>query len=212
MKQGRIILDSFESSLLKNNPLKDPHIRQLAIYLPPGYEEETTQSYPVVFLLPGFAGKGPMMLNREAFSEAIDERLNRLIASQTIQPMIVVMPDCFTYYGGSQYRNSPTLGQYESYLVEELVPYIKNRFRTKPEPRFWAIAGKSSGGYGALTLSMRHPDVFGSLACHSGDMGFEYCYLPDFPPAMLALEKAGGIAAFMDKFYAAPKKDGLSFL
>lgn len=211
MNPGRVVVTLFESTVLKNNPLKDPYIRELVIYLPPGYDS-THQSYPVVFLLPGFASKGISMLNRDPFSEAIDQKIDRLIAAKTIQPMIIVIPDCFTYYGGSQYRDSDALGQYETYITKEIATYIRNNYRVKTQPSSWAIAGKSSGGYGALTLGMRHPNIFGTLACHSGDMGFEYCYLPDFPMAMLVLEKSSGIIEFMKRFYAATKKDSASFL
>jgi len=211
MTAGQVLIQTFESPLLKNNPLNDPHLRKLAIYLPPGYET-SNQSYPVVFLLPAFAGKGVMMLNPEAFGESMDERLDRLITSGQIKPLIAVMPDCFTYYGGSQYLDSSALGPYESHVITELVPYIKNNFRVAVHPTSWAVAGHSSGGYGALCLAMRHPEVFGISACHSGDMGFEYLYLPDFPQAMLALEKNGGLESFMKKFYALNKKDSASFL
>jgi len=211
MTKGCIVIDTFESTCLKNNPLKDPFIRNLIIYLPPDYVR-SKQDYPVLFLLSGFSGKGIMFLNQEAFSESIDERLNRLIQTNRIEPMIVVMPDCFTYYGGSQYRNSHATGNYETYLVNELVPYVKKNYRVKDNRSHWAIAGKSSGGYGALTIAMRHCDIFGILACHSGDMGFEYCYQPDFPQTMIEIEKQGGILEFMQKFYTLPKKDSNSFL
>jgi S-formylglutathione hydrolase FrmB len=211
MNHGRVVITSFESTVLKANPLKDPAIRELIVYLPPGYDA-SQQEYPVVFVLPGFASKGISMLNRDAFSEAIDQKLDRLITTKTIKPMIAVIPDCFTYYGGSQYLDSDALGKYETYLIKEIVPHIKSHYRVKNSPGSWAIAGKSSGGYGALSLSMRHPNLFGTFACHSGDMGFEYCYLPDFPTAMIMLEKSGGVAEFIKRFYAAVKKDNASFL
>lgn len=211
MTKGQVLLQSFQSQVLKSNPLKDPSTRQLAIYLPPGYEK-STQTYPVLFLLSGFTGSGFMMLNREPFSEAIDQRLDRLILKGKIKPMVVVMPDCFTYYGGSQYLDSPALGNYETHLIKELVPYVKRNFQVKSNREAWALAGKSSGGYGSLILGMRHSDLFGVVACHSGDMGFEYCYQPDFPETLIELEKHGGIASFMKHFYSLKKKSGNSFL
>ncbi len=206
MSNGQIIIANFNSEVLKNNPLQDPFIRQLPIYLPPGYAE-SKQNYPVIFLLGGFMNGGIKLLNREAFSEAIDERLNRLMSTNIIQPMIVVMPDCFTYYGGSQYLNSSATGHYESYIINELVPYIKQTYRTA-EPTKWTLMGKSSGGYGAMALGMRHADMFGNIICHSGDMGFEYCYQPDFPDTVITLEKHQGIVGFMKHFYHKVKKDG----
>lgn len=211
MTKGQVQFHSFQSQVLKSNPLKDPSKRQLAIYLPPGYDK-SSQNYPVLFLLSGFTGAGYMMLNREPFSEAIDQRLDRLITQGIIKPMVVVMPDCFTYYGGSQYLDSPAIGNYESYLIKELVPYLKNNFRVKTQREAWAVAGKSSGGYGSLILAMRHSAIFGVAACHSGDTSFEYCYQPDFPEALIELEKHGGIVGFMKHFYRLPKKSSKAFL
>ncbi len=183
---SKIVLEIFSSELLQNNPLGDPPTRRVPVYLPPDYDEAEMR-YPVVYLLTGFTGRGTILLNDSPFDENIPERLDRLIAAGEMQPMIVVMPDCFTRYGGSQYLNSSATGPYEDYLMDELVPFIDRRYRTRAEARYRAIAGKSSGGYGALTLAMRHPDVFGALACHSSDMYFEYCYKPDFPKFLNAL-------------------------
>jgi enterochelin esterase family protein len=176
---GTIIIEQFNSQVLQGNPLGDPSVRQLPLYLPPGYND-TNLRYPVVYLLTGFAGRGTLMLNDATFDENIQERLDRLITTGQIQPLIVVLPDGFTRYGGSQYLNSPAVGRYEDYLIEELVPFVDQHYRTKADPTYRAIAGKSSGGYGALVQAMHHPDVFGAVACHSGDMYFEYAYKPDF--------------------------------
>jgi enterochelin esterase family protein len=205
MSHGRISMESFSSHCLKRNPLKDPHVREVPVYVPPGYEQ-SRKRYPVVYWLTGFSGRGRMLLNRSAFGEGIDERLDRLIASKKISPMIVVMPDCFTRYGGSQYLDSTATGRYETHIIQELIPYIDKKYRTLREPSQRAVMGKSSGGFGAIVLAMRHPDVFGVTICHSGDMAFEYCYLPDFPQAMIELEKHKTVQKYLDAFYKKPKK------
>jgi len=187
MANSRIAFESFDSAALRGNPLGDPHVRQVPVYLPPGYDDSTTR-YPVVYLLAGFTGSGAMMLNLSAWEENLQARMDRLIASGAILPMILVLPDCFTRYGGSQYVNSSAVGRYDDYLVE-LVGFIDAKFRTRPDRDFRGVAGKSSGGYGSLVLGMRHPDVFGLVADHSGDKYFEYCYLPDFPKFLNALQK-----------------------
>ncbi len=181
----------FESRVLRNNPLKDPSTRRIPIYLPPSYPKRT---YPVFYILAGFSGFGEGLIQRAAWSESLPERLDRLIASREMREAIVVMPDCFTRYGGSQYLNSSATGRYEDHIVKELVPFIDRRFRSNGRR---AVLGKSSGGYGAMVLGMRHPDVFSALACHSGDMYFEYCYLPDFPKALDVLHRYGGAAQFL---------------
>jgi len=207
---SRVIVEKFESECLRENPLKDPYQRELPVYLPEGYGA-SKQRYPVVYLLAGFTGWGARMLNREAFAESMDQRLDRLIASGKLSPAIVVFPDCFTRYGGSQYLNSSATGLYETHLIEEVVPFIDKRYRTKASAKQRAVAGKSSGGYGAVVLGMRHPQVFGVLACHSGDMGFEYCYQPDFPGAMVELDRYGGVAGFLKQFFNKPKRSAQEF-
>jgi enterochelin esterase family protein len=177
--KSKVIIETVTSEVLRDNPLGDPQQRRVPVYLPPGYDDSHTR-YPVVYLLTGFTGRGTFMLNDSAFDENIQERLDRLIASGEVRPMIVVMPDCFTRYGGSQYLNSSATGRYEDHLISEIVPFIDQRYRTMAEAGYRAMAGKSSGGYGALVQAMRHPDLFGAVACHSGDMYFDYCYKPDF--------------------------------
>lgn len=211
MSCGRIVIENFESICLKGNPLKDPHVREVPVYLPPGYDN-SQKRYPVIYFITGFTGRGRMLLNRPSFGESIDQRLDRLISSKTINPAIVVMPDCFTRYGGSQYLDSTATGRYETHIIKELVPFIDKKYRTLKEPSQRAVIGKSSGGYGAIVLAMRHPNVFGVTACHSGDMAFEYCYLPDFPQTMIELEKCGGIEKFVEAFYRKPKKQSADML
>lgn len=187
---SRIVIETITSQALQNNPLGDPATRQIPVYLPPGYAE-SSETYPAVYLLAGFTGRGAFMLNDSAFDEPIQERLDRLILSGQIRPMLVVMPDGFTRYGGSQYLNSSATGRYEDHLVEELVPFIDDRYRTRPEPAYRAISGKSSGGYGALVQAMRHPETFGMVVSHSGDLYFEYCYKPDFIKFLDAAHRHG---------------------
>jgi len=119
--------------------------------------------------------------------------------------MIVASPDCFTAFGGSQYVDSAAVGDYEAFVVDEVVPHLDAAFRTLASPRHRAVAGKSSGGYGALMLAMKHPDVFGALASHSGDAYFDYCYRFDFVKCWTALMRAGGVVKWLAKFRAQAK-------
>lgn len=178
------------SKVLKNNPLKDPYLRDVIVYLPPSYGK-SGKRYPVTYLIAGFTGFGAMNMNLSAYSENIQQRLDRLIRTKKMKEMIVVMPDCFTKYGGSQYVNSAATGKYEDYLVKEIVPFVDSNFRTIPKGASRAIAGKSSGGYGAMWLAMRHPEVFGLMATHSGDAAFEYCYMPEFADFVIQIQNYG---------------------
>lgn len=201
---GQVVIERFRSETLRGNPLGDPVERDLYLYLPPSYANDAARRFPVVYCLTGFTGRGQMLLNAQPFSPNLAERLNGLLARGQIGEMIVVMPDCFTRLGGSQYINSTAVGRYEDYLLEELVPFVDRRYRTKPDAAHRAVVGKSSGGYGALVHAMRHPEVFGAAAAHSSDCYFEYGYLPDFAKAKRAIN--GDVAGFIEKFWAVEKK------
>lgn len=202
--QGTIVTLRHESKILKDNPLGDKHIRDLIIYLPPNYEED--KQFPVVYCLTGFTGRGKMFLNDSAFTPNLAERMDKLISAGTIKPMIAVMPDCFTHYGGSQYINSSATGNYEDYLTQEIVPFVDANFRTINDKNSRAVMGKSSGGYGALMMAMRHADLFGLACSTSGDAYFDYCYLPDFPKAVRAFK--GDPKALIEKFWREDARKG----
>ncbi len=185
-KQGTIKILQHESNILKNNPLGDKSVRDLYVYLPPDYDGE--KQFPVVYCLTGFTGRGKMFLNDSAFTPNLAERMDKLISEGKIKPMIAVMPDCFTHYGGSQYINSAATGNYEDYLIEEIVPFVDENFSTIKDKNSRAVMGKSSGGYGALICGLRHADVFGLVCSTSGDAYFEHCYLADIPKAFRAIK------------------------
>lgn len=206
MKRGRVEMLEFTSEVLRGNAAGDPHVRRIPVWLPPSYDAEPTRRWPVLYVLTGFTGRGRMLLNDGPFSPSLDDRLDALVASGACGEMIVVMPDCYTRFGGSQYLDSPATGAYATHLCDELVPWVDAHFRTRPGREHRGVAGKSSGGFGALTLSMSRADVFGAVACHSGDLYFEYCYRPDFPVALTTLQAAGGVRAFLEKFERATQK------
>lgn len=209
--QGEIIRQTFTSAVLAPNPLGDPATRPLYIYLPPSYATAPAQRYPVIFMLTGFMGTGAKLLNWSAFEPAFSDRLDRIAANGgPLGEAIIVMPDCFTRLGGSQFMNSPATGQYADYLVLELVPYIDEHFRTLGTGTR-GIAGHSSGGYGALVQAMRYPEVWSGIACHRGDMAFDLCYGRDFVPACATLDRAGGLATWYQDFQVRERKIGEDF-
>lgn len=196
---GTLVVDRVRSKALEGNPLGDPVERDLYIYLPPGYSE-SSHSYPVLLAVVGFTGTGGSLFNVDPLGEDLKHRLDRLILTGKCPPVIVAAPDCFTRLGGNQYINSTATGRYEDYLIEEIIPFVKRRYRAAR----WGVFGKSSGGYGSIVLGMRHPEVFNALADHSGDSNFELCYLPDFPDALDRFREAGGPKKWLVKFWAHP--------
>lgn len=204
MKNGQIVKLRHESEVLKPVSPDSPN-REICVYLPPEYEE-SAKNFPVVYCLTGFTGRGRMLLNDNAFSPNFAERMDQLIEKETIKPMIAVLPDCFTRYGGSQYLNSTATGNYEDYLTQEIVAFIDEKFRTIKKRNARAVMGKSSGGYGALIMGMRHADKFGLVCSISGDAYFEHCYLPDIPKAFRAIRGEPG--KLIEKFWNEESKKG----
>jgi S-formylglutathione hydrolase FrmB len=201
--KGKIVVHSHESAILRSNPLDDPHTRDIIVYLPPEYSRSYSKGYITVFVLAGFGGNGSSILNIDPLGENIESRMNRLISDGKCGPMILVMVDCFTRFGGNQYMNSSATGRYEDYITQEIVPFIDQNYNTSSR----SVMGKSSGGYGSLMLGMRNPEVFQGLVDHSGDAAFEYCYLPDFPKALDAFRAADNSPRkWLQKFWNKPNR------
>jgi hypothetical protein len=188
---GRIEEHVISSEVLRGNPLGDPHERPLLVYLPPGYDDEPDRRYPSVYVIQGYTGHVGMWRNRSAFRQPFPERADELFVNG-VPPAVVVYVDAWTSYGGSQFVNSPGTGRYHSYLCDEVVRWVDDRFRTLPEAAHRAITGKSSGGFGAMITPMLRPDLFGALATHAGDSLYEYCYLAEFPRIVRYLRKYDG--------------------
>ena len=184
IRKGRVVRPVVESKLLAGNPLGDPADRDTPVYLPPSYDENPKRRYPMIMAIVGFTGTGRMHLNEDWFEPNLAERLDMLIARGEMAETIVVMPDCATRYGGSQYIDSEATGPYGRYTAVELVEWADREFRTIPSREARGVFGKSSGGFGSFRMAVDFPDVFSAFACHSGDAAFEYCYMPEFPHAM----------------------------
>lgn len=207
--KGRVQIETISSIVLKDNPLGDPRRREIPIYLPPTYGTVRGRRYPVLYYLPGFTGTARGAINHNPWKENIAERFDRLIEEGKAREAIIVIVDGFTAYGGSQYLNSTATGRYADFTVYEVVGYIDGKHSTVRHPEGRAIIGKSSGGFGALTLAMRHPEVFGHCVSHSGDMGFSAAYGTDMYKFVSALGSRGGSPKrFVEEFLASRTKDG----
>ena len=204
--RGRLDELAIDSEALTGNPLGDPHVRPLYVYMPPGYDDAPDRRYPSVYLLQGLTGQVDMWRARKAFMRTTPEAVDDRLAVEGAAPAIVVYVDAWTSLGGSQFLDSPGTGRYLSYLCDEVVPFVDARYRTQPDAMRRGVAGKSSGGYGAMVLPMLRPDLFGGLASHAGDALFEACYLPDFREAARALrdQHGGSFDAFWADFRSRP--------
>ncbi len=198
----RLIIDS---QVLVGNRLGDPTARLVDVYVPAGHEGA---GLPLLVDLVGYTAGGPAHTAWKNFGENVPERLDRLIGEGKMAPVVVAFPDCFTRLGGNQYVNSPVMGNWEDFLIAEMLTAVENRFGCGGAGRR-GVFGKSSGGYGALVHAMRHPDVWAAAASHSGDAGFENLYLPEFPGTLRALAKTDdSIEKWMRAFEGKQKFDG----
>ena len=186
--RGRFEERTVRSRVLEGNPLGDPSERPLWVYLPPGVGDDPGRRYPSIYVIQGYTGQVDMWWNRSALRPTVPELIDELFAGPAPPPpAIVVLVDCWTSLGGSQFLNSPGTGRYLDYLCDEVVAFVDERYPTLPAREHRGIAGKSSGGYGAMVASMLRPDTFGALVSHAGDALFEHCYLPDMAKAARAL-------------------------
>ena len=192
----------FESEALAGNLLGDPTSRPLYVYTPPGWPDEGP--YPAVWSIQGMTGQIDMWRNRSPYQSTFIEDVDRMIVAGDCRPVVIPMPDCWTAYGGSQFLDSAGTGNYLTYLCDELVPFVDERFNTVAGRDSRAVQGKSSGGYGALVLPMLRPELWGGLGDVSGDAAFEYCYLPDFPQTWAMLREHGSIEAIWERLLTDP--------
>lgn len=189
--KGEIVCFKHQSKVLQGNIWSDPANRDFNVYLPPGYSE-SGQPYVALWDFAAFTNAGPGHLNWKNQGENLPQRLDRLIGNGEMPPVVVPMPDCYSSLGGNQYVNSSSVGRYADYVVEELVPFLSNHVNVMDDRAGRGVFGKSSGGYGALVHAMYYPDIWGGLASHAGDIGFEWVYRPDFPRTAAVLSALNG--------------------
>ncbi len=160
---------------LENNKPGDPVEREILII-----SNNYNESSPLLVGIAGFYGTSFNFLNRSYSSQDFLTTLEKISKQNPDISYIMALPDTMTYYYGNQYLNSSAVGNYEDFIVYDLMNFLKEKFGDRKT----GIFGKSSGGFGAYNLTMRHPEVFSGFIDVSGDSLFEYCYLKDFPGAI----------------------------
>ncbi len=170
------------------------------VLLPDGYGEKKDARYPSVYLLHGYGGD-----YTEWARVGIEEEAKGL-------DVIIVMPEGDQSFWVNWHEKPEA--RWEDYVVSEVVPLIDREFRTKPHAASRGISGLSMGGYGALALGLRHPELFSSIASHSGaldvprpvsrpriDERLREIFGPDDSPARTKYD----LLALMDKLDAAAR-------
>ena len=145
---------------LEGNLEGDSPDRDVTVYLPPSYAADQSRRFPVVYLLHGYGGREDTFTARLA---SLAESSDKLAAAQGFSSAIVVTPSAYSLHKGSMYSNSPTTGDWERFIADDLVAYMDSHYRTLANRMSRGLAGHSMGGYGALRIGMKRPDVFFSL-------------------------------------------------
>lgn len=157
---GVVVDEKVPSAALEGNGLGDPVTRNVSVYLPPSYRHGERR-YPVLYLLHGYGGTNRTFQSKDWVNAPA--LADKAFAKHAAGEFIMVMPDSSNLYAGGFYTDSVVAGDWETFIVRELVDYIDGKYRTVRDPAARGIAGHSMGGYAALKLAMKHPDVFGSL-------------------------------------------------
>jgi len=190
---------SLRSELLVGNPLGDDSVRAQPVLLPPGVVAGESCGLPLVTVLVGYTGFNHKVLSKSSmWAENLPERIARGMAEGSIPPAVFLWPACETRLGGSQYVDSLGTGPYMSYLLDEVVPAAEARYGCGGLGKR-VVVGKSSGGFGALSLAMRRPGYFQAAGSHAGDMGFDMSHFRGFADALNCWAQYGGPEAFVAK-------------
>ena len=198
------------SQVLADNPWSDPVHRDVWVYTPPGYKD-STEAYPVVLFLAGFSSTGESMFGRSLTEISMARRIDGWLSSENddpCPPFIAIFPDCMSTLVGTQYVDSPAIGNYATYLMTEVIPFIAQRFRCNGK---LGITGRSSGGFGALSLTRQFPNQVHAIACHAGDMAFETTYLSELTASIMPIQAAGGPMPFIEAFWRKKRLSGGDF-
>ncbi len=165
-QDGRVMHLTIHAASIEKNLVEESADLSLDIYLPPAYEKNSKKRYPVLYWLHGYSGWKNTTGKTDWGHQGAVITINKLIESGAVEPMIIVMPDGSNRFGGSFYINSYTTGNWEDFIAYELPKYIDANYRSIPKSESRGIAGHSMGGYGALKIAMKHPDIFSSVYGH----------------------------------------------
>jgi len=160
---GRLVEVKVSAPALKDNLLGDPAEQTVAVYLPPSYDTAPAKRFPTLYLLHGFTADNKAWTGGGYQGMNLQAVMDEMISSGKIRELIVVLPNGWNAYRGTFYTNSAVTGNWEDYIYRDLVKNIDANYRTIARPESRGIAGHSMGGYGAVMLAMKHPDVFSAV-------------------------------------------------
>ncbi len=210
--EGNVSFDWIESEALAGNPLGDSSHKPVVVYTPRGYDGEGSRRYPAIYILHGYTGDAAKLVSAAPWDRNVLQWADLLIRERRMPPVVIVLVDGFTRLGGSQYVDSIQNGNYATYVTRDVVNHVDATYRTIAREGGRAVAGKSSGGFGAMHLAMQHPGIFSAFASHSGDAYFRYIFPQSFADAQRTLERHEfDLAAFVDAFERKHKRGHAEF-
>lgn len=151
------------SQALEGNLIGDPAERDVTVYLPPSYASNPNQRFPVLYMLHGFTDTDSQWFGWEDHWINLQDVIEESLAAGLSKEMIVVMPNAYNTFKGSMYASSATIGDWETFVTQELVSYVDENYRTIPDKNSRGLAGHSMGGYGTLRLGMKNPNVYAAI-------------------------------------------------
>ncbi|MET0754363.1 MAG: alpha/beta hydrolase-fold protein [Pyrinomonadaceae bacterium] len=163
-QEGKIVKEILHGASLEKTVTGESADRSVSVYLPPSYNASSNKRYPVIYLLHGIGDTDETWTDawndKNPGFATVREVMNKGASEGKFGEMIVVMPDEKTKWSGSFYVNSTVTGNWDDFTTRELVGFIDKKYRTLATVGSRGIVGHSMGGYGAITLGMKHPDVF----------------------------------------------------
>jgi S-formylglutathione hydrolase FrmB len=161
-REGTLIVRTIDARSLARNRMGIAERQQLAIYLPPSYREGQRR-YPVLYWLPNFTACLWRYTGGDYQRFHLRQTMDELIAKGAAREMIVVIPNAVHMLGGSCFRNSPLTGNWEDYIVKDVVGYMDSQYRTIRSAGARGLTGHGMGGTGALEIGLKHPDLFSGV-------------------------------------------------
>jgi len=178
--KARVATVTVHSPAIEGNLEGNSADRTVYVVTPPGYDQHPDRHYPVVYFLHGY------FVEPKAYADLFDLEDALTGAGAAGNEVIFVMPDGYSKHRGSFYSNSPTTGNYEDFVAEDVVQYVDSHYRTLAKRESRGLAGHSMGGYGALRVGMNHPDVFSSLYVMSAGGGSVRIVTPEQARGVIA--------------------------
>ena len=177
-----------ESDAAGRQPARRPGA-PAAVRLPPAraWSSTTRGRCPSVYVIQGYTGQLDMWFQRNAVRADDDRARRRAVRRRRLPGRDRRVRGRWTATAARSSSTPPPPGATRTTCATRSSPFVDARYPTLADRDHRGLAGKSSGGYGAMVVPMLRPDVFGALASHAGDALFEAGYLPEFPTFVRAL-------------------------